>query len=174
MKLRLALAALAATAAATAAQGAPASDTAQASVNIVAATQVRATRDLAFGTIAKPTAGTSTVTVASALTEAATPTLSGGGNATIPTTGQAHAATFHLAGTANQQVSISTPVLSFPTAGTNLGTVAAMAPVARDGSTSQLPSDGDDDVFVGGRIDVSANTPVGVYSGTVSLTVDFN
>lgn len=174
MKLRLALAALAATAAATTAQAAPASDTAQASVNIVAATQVRATRDLAFGTVAKPTTGTSTVTVASAEAPAATPTLSGGGNATIPTSGQAHAATFRLVGTPSQQISISNVTLSFPGSGTNLGTVAALSPVAKDGSTTQLPADGDDDLFIGGRIDVSPTTNVATYSGTLSLTVDFN
>lgn len=174
MKLRLAMATLAGTAAAATAQAAPASDTAQASVSIVAATQVRATRDLTFGTIAKPTSGTSTVTVASAEAAAATPTLSGGGNATIPASGQAHAATFRLTGTPNQAISISNVTLSFPGAGSNLGTVAAASPVARDGSTTQLPADGDDDLFIGGRIDVSPTTNVATYTGTLSLTVDFN
>jgi hypothetical protein len=174
MKMRLALVALCASTMATAVSAAPASDTAQASVSIVAATQVRATRDLAFGTIAKPTSGTSTVTVASAEAAAATPTLGGGGNATIPTTGQAHAATFRLVGTPNQAISISNVTLSFPGAGTNLGTVTALSPVARDGSTSQLPADGDDDLFVGGQIQVSPTTGVATYNGTLSLTVDFN
>ena len=86
----------------------------------------------------------------------------------------AHAATFRLTGTPNQAISISNVTLSFPGAGSNLGTVAAESPVARDGSTTQLPADGDDDLFIGGRIDVSPTTNVATYTGTLSLTVDFN
>ena len=102
MKLRIALAAAAAGLAATsAAYAAPATATASAQATIVAPAALTPTRDLEFGSVAKPTVGNTVVTVASAATGTATPGVSGG-NGFVPTGGQAHAATFHLIGTAGQ------------------------------------------------------------------------
>jgi len=174
MKLRIALAAIAASAAAVAAQAAPVSANTTAQANIVAPNQVTATRSLQFGSIAKPTTGTSTVTVASAASGTATPVLTGGGNAFIPTSGQAAAATFHITGTAGQTYAISNNALSFTGAGPNLTSIGAESPVAASGTLNTLPGGGQDDLFIGGHFDISPTTAVNTYNGTLALTVDFN
>lgn len=175
MKLRLALVALVVTsAAAISAQAAPVSANTTAQASIVAPNQVTATRALQFGSIAKPTSGTSTVTVASAASGAATPTLSGGGNAFIPTSGQAAAATFRLVGTAGQTYSVTNNTLDFPSAGANLTGIGAESPVAASGVLNTLPGNGQDDLFIGGHFDITPTTAVNTYNGTLSLTVNFN
>ena len=178
MQLRLALAAaVAAALAGTAAQAAPVSATASANANILAANQVTATRDLDFGSIARPTTGSTLVTVASAATGTATPALSGG-NAFVPTSGQARAATFHLVGTPGLTYSIQSNTLSFPGAGTNLGTPGPESPAAEAGTTlGTLPSSGtpgQQDLYVGGHFTIDANTAVQSYTGALVLTVNFN
>lgn len=175
MKLRLALAgAVVGVFAASAVQAAPVSANTTAQVNIVSPNQVTATRDLQFGSIARPTAGTSTVTVASAATATATPTLTGGGNAFVPTTGQARAAVFRITGSAGQTYSITSNNLDFPAAGANLTGIGAENPVAASGTLNTLPGSGQDDLFIGGHFDITPTTAVATYNGTLSLTVNFN
>lgn len=175
MKLRIALAALALGSTATvSAHAAPVSGNTTVQANIVAPNQVTATRSLQFGTIAKPTTGTSTVTVASAATGTATPALTGGGNAFIPTSGQATAATFRITGTAGQTYSITNNTLDFPGAGANLTGIGAESPVAASGTLNTLPGSGQDDLFIGGHFDISPTTAINTYNGTLALTVDFN
>jgi len=175
MKFRIALAAVAAaSAAATAASAAPVSGNTTAQVDIVSANQVTATRSLQFGSVAKPTSGSNTVTVASAASGTATPALTGGGNAFIPTSGQASAATFRITGAAGQTYSITTNTLDFPGAGANLTNIASETPVAASGTLNTLPGGGQDDLFIGGRFDISPTTAVNVYNGTLALTVNFN
>lgn len=174
MKFKLALAAgLAAVAAAGAAAAGPASTTANASANIVAPVQLTSTRDLDFGTIARPTNGTTTVTVASAASATATPTVSGG-NGYIPTAGLAKAAIFHLVGASNEAYTISTNALSFTSAAGNLANIGSEAPVAASGTLNTLPASGVDDLYIGGHFDISSTTALQTYTGTLSLTVNFN
>lgn len=174
MKLRTMLAVLAFGGAAVSAQAAPVSQNTTAQANIVAPNQVTATRSLQFGSIAKPTSGSNTVTVASAASGTATPTLTGGGNAFIPTTGQAAAATFRITGTAGQTYSITDNTLSFTGAGPNLTNIVSESPVAASGTLNTLPGTGQDDLFIGGRFDISTTTAVNTYNGTLALTVNFN
>lgn len=175
MKLRIAISALAAAStAALSAQAAPVSGNTTAQANIVSPNQVTATRALQFGSIAKPTTGSNTVTVASAASGAATPTLSGGGNAFIPTSGQAAAATFRITGTAGQTYTVTNNTLAFPTAGANLTGIGSESPVAASGTLNTLPGSGQDDLFIGGHFDISPTTAVNTYNGTLSVTVDFN
>ena len=175
MKLRIALAALLfGSAAAVSAQAAPISQNTTAQANIVAPNQVTATRSLQFGSIAKPTSGSTTVTVVSAASGAATPNLTGGGNAFIPTTGQAAAATFRITGTAGQTYSITNNTLDFPSAGANLTNVGSESAVAASGTLFTMPGSGQDDLFIGGHFDISPTTAVNTYTGTLALTVNFN
>jgi hypothetical protein len=175
MKHRIAFAvAVAASIAGGVVQAAPVGASTSAQVNIVSANQVTATRDLQFGSVAKPTSGTNTVTVASAATGAATPTLGGGGNAFVPTGGQAHAATFRLVGAAGQAYTVSASTLDFPGAGANLTGIGAEAPVAASGTLNTLPGSGQDDLHIGGHFDITPTTAVQTYNGTLSLTVNFN
>jgi hypothetical protein len=173
MKLRIALAALAfGSAAAVSGQAAPASQSAAATAEIVAASQLTKTRDLVFGRISKPTAGTSTITVPSGTSGTVTPTVTGG-NASIPTTGQASSAAFHITAPANTQFTIQTNSLSMPGL-TNVGSetpfASGMTLIA--GTYTLTGTDGD--LYIGGHFDVTTSTPEGIYNGTLSLTVNFN
>jgi hypothetical protein len=189
MNIRILLAtagAFAALSTAAAAQNGPVTSTgsaqATASATIVAPSSVAASRNLAFGTIAKPSQGTSTVTVASAVAGGASPTINGG-NAYFTSSGQAQSAQFHLTGTGNQWYYIDAPTLSFPTAGTNLGTPTTTAPIlgsnpattltAGVGNSVQLPSNGVDDIYIGGTITLTPSTAVATYNGTLTLNVNF-
>lgn len=175
MKFRMALAAGAASlVSAAGASAATVAANATASANIVAPATVTAIRSLEFGTIAKPTASSNTITVPSAASASVTPTISGGGNAFIPTGGQARAATFRLVGTANQAIAVNTSSLSFTNEAGNLTSVQPLTPTPSTGSLTQLPASGTDDFFVGGRFDISPTTTVQAYTGTVSLSIDFN
>jgi Domain of unknown function (DUF4402) len=174
MKLRIALVAVAAgLAAATVAGAAPVTANTTAQANIVAPAQLTATRDLEFGTIAKPTVGTTTVTVASAASATATPSVSGG-NGFVPVSGQAHAATFHLVGTNGQTYAVTASTLSFTNSAGNLTGIGTQNPVAASGTLNTLPASGVDDLYVGGHFDITPTTAVNAYSGTLSLTVNFN
>lgn len=175
MKLRIALVATAAAAvSAGAASAATVSASAVANANIVAPASVTATRTLEFGTIAKPTTTANTITVPSASAASVTPTITGTGNAFIPTAGQARAATFRLVGTANQAIAVNTSSLNFTNQAGNLANVSPQNPVASVGTLTQLPASGMDDFFVGGRFDISPMTAVQAYTGTLSLSIDFN
>lgn len=175
MKFRIAIAAaVVAAACASAAQAGPVSANATANANIVAPATVTATRTLEFGTVAKPTTGSNTVTIPSAAATGVTPTLSGAGNAYIPTSNQGRAAIFHLVGTPNEAISISSNSLSFTNQSGNLSNVGPENPVPSLGSLTQLPASGIDDLYVGGHFDISSTTTTQAYTGTLSLTVNFN
>jgi hypothetical protein len=151
----------------------PSTATVNSQITIVTPTLLTGTRDLEFGTIAKPTTGTTTVTVASAASATATPSVSGG-NGFIPTPGLAHASTFHLVGAANETYSVSANTLTFTGSAGNLTAVGAEAPVAASNSLLTLPASGTDDLFIGGHFDITSATASQVYSGTLSLTINFN
>lgn len=175
MKLRIALAAAAlGVAAASAASAAPVSANTTAQATIVAPGQMTATRDLEFGTIAKPTSGTTTVTVASAASGTATPSVAGG-NGFVPTSGLAHAAVFHLVGSTGQTYSVTANTLSFINAAGNLTGVGSENPVAASGTLNTLPAGtGIDDLYIGGHFDITPTTSTTTYNGTLALTVNFN
>ena len=175
MKLRIALGAAVAALAATSAANA-ATATAAASANIVAPGALTSTRDLNFGTIARPTtgAGNNTITVLSQLNPA-TPGLSGGGDGSIPIPGQGQAAIFHLIGSPGQTYTVGASDLSFSGAGTNLTAIGAESPAASSGSVvGTLPAGGVADLYIGGHFTISPTTAVNTYTGTLSLTINFN
>jgi hypothetical protein len=161
MKLRIALIASALALSGAPAMAAPVNGTTTAAANIVSANQVLAQRTLEFGSIARPTTGTSTIVVASAASGAATPTVSGG-NA------------FRITGSNGQTYSVQTNTLTFTNSSGNLSAIAAESPVASSGTLNTLPASGQDDLFVGGRFDITPTTTIQAYSGTLSLTINFN
>lgn len=174
MKLSVVLmATVAALAIAGSATAAPASANVSSQINIVSPTLLTGTRDLEFGTIAKPTTGTTTVTVASSASATATPAVSGG-NGFVPTSGLAHAATFHLVGTAAQTYSITTSTLTFTSSSGNLTSIGTEAPVAASGTLLTLPASGADDLYIGGHFDITPTTTVQSYSGTLTFTINFS
>jgi len=149
-----------------------ASATANASATIVAPSTLAATRDLTFGQIAKPTSGTSTITVASSSSASATPSIDGG-NAYVTTNGQAASAAFQLTGSANQAYTVDSTVLSFTNSAGNLANIAALTPVASAGSVGQLPANGVQVLYVGGKFDITPSTAVTTYNGTLVLNVTY-
>jgi hypothetical protein len=153
----------------------PATATASASATIVSPSTLAATRALAFGQIAKPTSGTSTIKVLSAASAAATPTITGG-NAYVTTSGQAAAAAFHLTGTANQTYTIDAgyPLLTFTGSAGNLASVGAETPVAAGGTVGTLPGSGVDDLYIGGHFDITSSTAVQTYNGSLQLNITYN
>lgn len=165
--------AAAALAIANSAAAGPVSASVGSQITIVSPTLLTGTRTLEFGTIAKPTAGTTTVTVASAASATATPGVSGG-NGFVPTTGLAHAATFHLVGTAGQTYSVSANTLSFTSSAGNLASIGPEAPVAASGTLNTLPAGGTDDIYIGGHFDMTSSTAVQTYTGTMNLTINFD
>ena len=174
MKLGIVVAAaVAAMAIAGSAAAGPATATVNSSISVVSPTTLQGTRDIDFGTIAKPTVGSTTVTLASAAAGAATPTVSGG-NGYVPTAGLAHAATFHLIGANGQTYSVGASTLTFAGSGGNLNTIGSEAPVAASGTLNTLPASGADDLYIGGHFDITPATANQVYNGTLSLTINFN
>jgi hypothetical protein len=172
MKLRIAVV-LAGIAAVTATGASAATAVANANATIVAPAQLSVQRDLEFGSVARPSVGTTTVTLASGQTSTATPQVSGG-NGFVPTPGQARAATFRLIGTNGQSYSVAGNALSFTGAAGNLANVGPESPVAASGTVGTLPSTGQDDLYVGGHFDISPTTALQAYTGSLTLTVNFN
>jgi hypothetical protein len=142
--------------------------TATASATIVTPASMSSTQSLAFGTIAKPTSGTQTVTVAAAA-GSQTPTLSAGGNGYVATSGQAHAAIFHLSGTANSNYTLdhtSSKLVFSNDDGT-------LSPTVVFPSDSSLDGTGAADVPVGATITISPATTTTTYTGTLTLVATF-
>ena len=173
MKLGLAamVGVIAAAAASSAYSAGPVNANTTAAANIVAASQLTATRSLDFGTIAKPFAGTSTVTLAPTASATQTPTVTGSGFVPVP--GQGRAAIFHMLGANGQTYSVTQPALSFTNQAGNLSNIVTSFATA-SGSTTALPVNGQDDLFVGASMDIDTNTVVQAYTGTVAVTVTFN
>ena len=170
MKLRIALAAATA-AAASAATAAPVTGNTTAEVTILSPNTVVAMRDLQFGAISKPLSGSSTVTIASTPAASQTPVVTGGG--TVPVAGQGRAAIFRLTGTNGQTYSVGSTSLSFTGQAGNLTNVGAESPTSQN-TLGTLPASGIDDLAVGGHFDISNTTAMQAYSGTLSLTINFN
>jgi len=169
----IAVAAGLAVANAAAAQTGPASASVASQVTVASPTQLTGVRTLDFGTVTKPTTGTTTFTVTSAAAATATPVASGG-NGFVQTAGQAHAAQFHLVGGNAQTYSVTTNTLSFTNAAGNLSSVGSEAPVAASGNVGTLPASGTDDLYIGGHFDVVPATTAQAYTGALSLTINFN
>jgi len=172
MNIRTALlatgAAIAATAIASSAFAAGSvSATAPASVTVISAVTLTKTQDMQFGQIVRPSnASTNTVT----LDANDTVTLSGGGNgSTIAST--TLSAKFNL-NAPPATTYTTTQQLNFTQAG--LTNVAPSLPVATAGVLGTVPAAGIQELRFGGQFDVSSATPAQAYTGTLSLTVNYN
>jgi hypothetical protein len=162
--VRLAALAAAAAAAATPAVAAPTNATppARARVNIVKPLTLTATRDLHFGTIV--VTGDDSVSIS----QAGTVTCGAAANVTCDTTG-AQSAQFHVTGSNNQLVRITTSASTLANGAATLNfTPNAPADVT-------LPNSGASgtDFNVGGTVQVLASAPEGLYVGDINVTVDY-
>lgn len=159
--------ALALAAAPTAALAGSVSATATVSVNILAPVTLQATQGLSFGAVTKPgNAGANIVT----LDPDGKVTVTGTGDATHPA-GGVSAAKFSLIGQPGMTYSTSQS-LTFAQSG--LSNVTVSAPVAGNGTLGVIPATGAQELRYGGGFELSAATPLGAYTGALSVTVNYN
>lgn len=154
--LLIATAALTALAgAAQAATGPAVTSDAGAHAKIIAPITITKQRDLEFGTILRPTSATP-VAVTLAATSGATTSAGSGAF----TTGSSQSAQFDVTGNAAYTVSAAFS-----------GGIASLSPTASLSATSGTT---DQTIYVGGSFNVSSATAAGDYTGTVTLTVQYD
>jgi hypothetical protein len=143
--------------------------TATASATIIQAISVTATANLGFGTIVKPTTGTSTIAVSSAGSRTIT-----GGNAVVANGAGVSAASFLVRGEGASAVSVSVPTSFNMTAGTNTLVVTTASTTTAGNLTGAIGTQGTFVVGVGGSFPLQTNTASGAYSGNLVVTAQYN
>jgi hypothetical protein len=173
MKLQnVVLAAIAATAlslsATAASAGGTLTATATASVTVLAPVTLQATQGLNFGAVTKPgNSGANTITLDAASSNV---TLSGAGDG-ARAAGTVTAATFSVKGPAGVTYT-TTQTLSFDQPG--LTKVSASAPTPAMGALGVIPASGVQELRFGGAFELSAATPAQAYTGSLTVTVNYN
>jgi hypothetical protein len=151
----------------TAAMAGSVTATAPVSVTILAPVTLQNTQGLAFGSVTKPSgAAGNTVN----LDASGNVTISGAGDATHPAS-TTTAAKFDLVGQAGTTYS-TTQSLAFSQTG--LTNVSVSAPVAGAGALGVIPAAGVQELRFGGAFDLSSSTPIGSYTGSLTVTVNYN
>ncbi|MEW5687761.1 MAG: DUF4402 domain-containing protein [Pseudomonadota bacterium] len=148
-----------------------AGDSERGRATVLRSVAVAKTADLSFGRIQRPTTGSNTVTLNAT---SGARTLSGAGNAFLYPTPAPVRAGFTITGEGGQQVSISVPAaMALTGPGTIPVTLTDTAPDTRSlgGSAGSQASYS---FTVGGSFALSPTTPVGDYSGVLSVSVDYN
>jgi hypothetical protein len=143
------------------------SATAPASVTVLSPTTLTKTQDMLFGQVVRPSnANTNTVT----LDVNNTVTLGGAGNGSIVAS-TTSSAKFNIIAPAGTTYA-TTQALTFVQTGlTNIG---ASLPVATTGSLGTVPLSGVQEIRYGGNFDMGSATPAQAYTGTLSVTVNYN
>jgi hypothetical protein len=141
--------------------------TANASVTVLSPVTVTKTQDLAFGQIVRPSnANTNTVVLDSNNNV----TVSGSGNgSTVAST--TTSAKFNITAPAGTTYT-TTQTLSFTQTG--LTNVAASLPAAQSGTLGTIPAGGVQGLNYGGQFDMNSATTPQAYTGTLSVTVNYN
>lgn len=143
------------------------------SITVIRPLTVTKNRDMAFGTIVRPTSGTGSVVLTAAASTARSTT--GGAVALASTT--ATSAQFTLDGEGAQLVSVVIPAEFNMTSGGNTLTVTTSnnltnaGAVALDGS---LGGAGSTVFYVGGSIPIANDTATGTYNGSFTVTASYN
>ncbi len=143
------------------------SATAPASVTVLSPTTLSKTQDLQFGQVVRPSnANTNTVV----LDANNTVTLTGTGNgSTVAST--TSSAKFNISAAAGTTYS-TTQGLTFTQTG--LTNVAASTPTTTNGVAGTIPASGIQEIRYGAQFDMTASTPAQSYTGTLSVTVNYN
>jgi hypothetical protein len=141
--------------------------TANSTATIVSPVTLTKTQDMAFGQVVRPSnASPNTVT----LDANDTVTLSGAGNgSTLAST--TTSAKFNLTAPAGTTYTTS-QTLTFTTVG--LTGIGASSPVATSGTLGTVPPAGIQELRFGGHFDISATTTAQPYTGTLSVTVNYD
>jgi len=139
-----------------------------ASVTLLSPVRLTATQPLDFGSVVRPSSGTTTVTL-----NANNVVSVSGGDGTVLAGSTPTSAKFNLVGDAGLTYS-TVQALSFTP--DNLTAVAASAPTATTGAVGTLPGSGTvtQELRFGGSFAMDVNTPTQTYNGTLSVTVNYN
>jgi hypothetical protein len=141
---------------------------ANATATIITPIGITNTADLAFGNIAASGTTAGTVTIAPDNTRTAA------GGATLPAvTGTYGAATFDVTGEGTSTYAITLPSAPVTLTGSVSGTMTVDNFTSTPSGTSTLTG-GTDAIAVGARLNVGAAQAAGDYTGTFSVTVNYN
>lgn len=141
-----------------------------ATASVFRAIAISRTTNLQFGTIVRPRSGSGTVTISAAGIRSVTGTGTVALSAPAPT-----AATFSVTGEGGQAVTVAVPATITMTSGANSLTVTTLSTGSGvQALSSTLGNAGSLAVAVGGSFPITASTPTGAYSGTFSVTVQYN
>lgn len=140
------------------------SATAPASVTVLSPFTIAKTQDLAFGTVVRPQTGSITVAI-----DANDIVTSNGPAGTVvsSTTSSAH---FLLTGLTTAYTTTQTLAFTQP----GLTSISVPTPVATTGTFGALTPAGTQELRVGGQFTMSAATTAQLYTGTLTLTVNYN
>lgn len=153
---------------------ASASTTANASATIIQPITIASSSNLAFGTIVRPSSGSSTITVSNAGTR----TVGTGGAVGLNSGTTPSSATFTVTGEGGQSISVTVPATITLSSGANQLTVTTTNNMTGSASSQTLSNSlgtaGTLDVKIGGSITVSSTTPSAAYSGTFTVSASYN
>lgn len=142
--------------------------TASATAQIIAPFSLTKTADMNFGIVVRPSDASSTTMTLNANDQV---TASGGGTGATAG-GTVTTAKFTLAGAPNDGYTTTQAVVM---AGGSTGiTITAATPVAGNGVYGTIPAGGSQTLLVGGSFTMDNNTLAQTYSGTLTLTVNYN
>jgi hypothetical protein len=166
--LLLVLAAAALTLSASAAVAGSVTGTASVSVTVLAPVTLQATQGLDFGVVTRP--GNNGANIVTLDATSSNVTLSGSGDG-ARAAGAVSVAKFSLIADAGMTYSTS-QTLSFAQPG--LTRVSVSAPVAGNGALGVVPPGGRQELRFGGAFELTADTPVQAYTGSLAVTVNYN
>jgi hypothetical protein len=143
------------------------STTAPASVSVLSPINITKTQNLVFGQVVRPSnANINTVT----LDANDTVTLTGTGNGSVVAS-TTSLAKFDVTAPAGTTYS-TTQALTFTQTG--LTNIASSLPTTTNGSPGVIPVSGVQELRYGGQFDMTTSTPAQNYTGTLSVTVNYN
>jgi hypothetical protein len=143
-----------------------------ATANVFRAISLSKTADLSFGKIIRPSTGSGTVT----LSAAGVRTVTGTGAVAIASPAPTRAA-FSVSGEGGQAVTVTIPATFTMTSGANTLTVTtASTGGGAQTLSSNLGNAGSNPtaINVGGSFPMTSATPTGAYTGTFTVTVQYN
>lgn len=143
------------------------SATAPASVTVASPINITKTQNLVFGQVVRPSnAGTNTVTIDANDTV----TLAGAGNGTVVAS-TTTSAKFNITAPVGTTYT-TTQALTFTQTG--LTNIQPSLPTTTNGAPGVVPASGLQEIRYGGQFDMDASTPAQAYTGTLSVTVNYN
>ena len=149
------------------------SDTATATAKVLVPIAVAKTADMNFGNVVEGNGVVTLNTDGSRVAAGSTPLVVFGSSPT--------AAAFHVTGDTSQTFAITYPSLPTTLAGPSASTMAfticsaATAAATCTGTvTTGTLSSGAADIYLGGTVTVGASQTTGTYTGTITVSVDYN